>query len=192
MYPELSSATDQNEYESLRGALEGQPAGVREEWFKGHREGCTAAWCTVYSRTARTNTCSTARDGQHRNHRWKPGGEQGKYRAQMGIRAYTTRQTHRRNPAARRKTSPTQRRVGIPRRIERHTDAHVGDPCHDGGAKQHGGAQNGASRSYTKKRVPLSFYESVHDATTEGTVSGERERQQLEARAMDKTLLAPE
>jgi len=64
--------------------------------------------------------------------------------------------------------------------MERHTDAHVGDPCHDGGAKQHGGAQNGASRSYTKKRVPFSFYESIHDATTEGTVSEERERQQLE------------
>jgi len=31
-----------------------------------------------------------------------------------------------------------------------------------------------------KKGVPLSFYESIHDATTEGTVSGERERQQLE------------
>jgi len=46
MYPELSSATDQNECESLLGALEGQPAGVREEWFKEHREGCTAAWCT--------------------------------------------------------------------------------------------------------------------------------------------------
>jgi len=46
MYPELSSVTDQNEYESLLGALDGQPAGVREEWFKGHREGCTAAWCT--------------------------------------------------------------------------------------------------------------------------------------------------
>ena len=47
-----------------------------------------------------------------------------------------------------------------------------------------------------KKGVPLSFYESIHDATTEGTVSGERERQQLEknarARAMDKTSLAPE
>jgi len=31
-----------------------------------------------------------------------------------------------------------------------------------------------------KKKVPLSFYESIHDATTEGTMSGERERQQLE------------
>ena len=39
MYRELSSATDQNKYESLLEALEGQPAGVREEWFEGHREG---------------------------------------------------------------------------------------------------------------------------------------------------------
>ena len=66
--------------------------------------------------------------------------------------------------------------------MERHTDVHVGDPCHDGGAKQHSDAQNGASGSYTKKKVPLSFYESIHDATTEGTVSGERERQQLKKR----------
>jgi len=30
MYPELSSVIEQNEYEYLLGALEGQPAGVRE------------------------------------------------------------------------------------------------------------------------------------------------------------------
>jgi len=79
MYPELSSATDQNEYESLLGALEGQPAaGVGEEWFKGHREGCTAAWCPRQQLAQIHAARSTARDGQHRNHGWNPGGEQGK------------------------------------------------------------------------------------------------------------------